>query len=429
MLQFASECCKQPHPALPSSIIATAELLEGWWKIRREVKKWRDELKFQCSAFEINIEVLLRPLIAEDAKIKSLLEEPRGPLWKDPDLEAILQKILPKSYAGFMGTIGEMVETVEKLHDALGMDKSHFQTHVAEDYHTQRVKLSLNKSTREKLFRDFGRLNKRLEDMLVSAERLERPLQNGHIPQSWMLGIRNFWHHGNCLFDLLTDAWSCHCQAFHHANLLFQYRTSSSVSFYVAFWFKRQILNVDGHFPWTWQDTKIELINDRTQTRQLALKVPSATPGISIGPAMVPVCSTPNSNESGSSTEVINAYKLSRNSLAFKSVASIENKAISQVSLSKQKASWMSMVEDPALAASPLITNLCTKIANCSSELAEYGCLQNETHRYIIRPCCESTAPPKRHMTLEALLSTSSTTKLDRLQRFQITLVLASSHF
>jgi hypothetical protein len=76
----------------------------------------------------------------------------------------------------------------------------------------------------------------------------------------------------------------------------------------------------------------------------------------------------------------------------------------------------------------PKITNLCSTIAGCSSDLPKYGCLKDEARQYLIEPLCCANKEPQKYVTLDTLLSKSSPISLSRRQRFQVALILASSH-
>lgn len=108
----------------------TAEVLEGWWKIKREYLKCMRNLKYHKLAFEENLEELLLPLIADEDKLQLLLEEPGGQAWKEQELEDMLKERMPKTYSSYLDTVEEMLETVQALEDALGMNKVHFRARV-----------------------------------------------------------------------------------------------------------------------------------------------------------------------------------------------------------------------------------------------------------------------------------------------------------
>jgi hypothetical protein len=110
-----------------------AEVLEGWWMIKCEYRKCKNNLNYHKVAFEENLEELLLPLIADEDKLQRLLNDPGGPEWKDPELEKLLKERMPKTYSSYLDTVGMMMEVVEGLDNALGMSKIHFQSRVAEN--------------------------------------------------------------------------------------------------------------------------------------------------------------------------------------------------------------------------------------------------------------------------------------------------------
>jgi hypothetical protein len=68
----------------------SAEVLESWWKIKREYQKCMRNLKYHKVAFEENLEELLLPLIVDEDKLQQLLNNP-GRLSFMGDFEDIRQ--------------------------------------------------------------------------------------------------------------------------------------------------------------------------------------------------------------------------------------------------------------------------------------------------------------------------------------------------
>jgi len=58
------------------------EMIEDWWKIKREHKKCQQNLKLQKLVFEENLEQLLPTLAQDDEQLKSLIANPGGEQWK-----------------------------------------------------------------------------------------------------------------------------------------------------------------------------------------------------------------------------------------------------------------------------------------------------------------------------------------------------------
>jgi hypothetical protein len=100
-----------------------SEPLKDWWRFRTVYKECYQNISIQKIFFEENLEQLLTPLVEDEGQLAALLEKPGGDGWKDPDLEEMLKKKMPKSYDLYLGVIEEMNDVVEKLGNGLGITK------------------------------------------------------------------------------------------------------------------------------------------------------------------------------------------------------------------------------------------------------------------------------------------------------------------
>lgn len=107
------------------------EILEDWWKIKREYKKCQQNIKIQKLVFEENLEQLLSALVHDENELKLLIADPGGDNWRDAGLEHGLKERLPRSYDIYLETIGEIKSTMESLKHALGVDVTGFQGKLA----------------------------------------------------------------------------------------------------------------------------------------------------------------------------------------------------------------------------------------------------------------------------------------------------------
>lgn len=98
------------------------EMIDDWWKIKREYKKCQQNLKLQKLVFEENLEQLLSTLTQDEDELKMLIAKPGGEMWRDADLEAGLQERLPRSYEVYLEIINEMVGVMNSLKKELGID-------------------------------------------------------------------------------------------------------------------------------------------------------------------------------------------------------------------------------------------------------------------------------------------------------------------
>lgn len=330
------------------------------------------------------------------------------------------------------------------------------------EYQTQRIRLAFNKASRQQLFTDFGAHNSRLRDILGSSDRLAGLRQARVSKSSVDAGLWKFWNHGNLLFNLLTEAWSCKCQALHHANLLLQHRPAATVNFRVVFWFKRQLAAET--YPWSWQDTSIKLLEEASTPTALSINVPSHTnahkngTALSSSPISAPALglsspgSTQGNNVAMNSKHTHKSYgksfmdKLkSHKALKTSSLVKAETKSPAMLSNLPVPAIHPNMEAKSKLKLKvafanvecqskeeapkpPKITDLCTKITSCSADLPKYGCLKGDELRYLVQPIDKAATEPQQYITLDALLSASSSNTFTRRQRLQVAVILASSH-
>ncbi len=104
------------------------EILEDWWKIKREYKKCQQNIKLQKLVFEENLEQLLSTLVYDEDELKLLIADPGGDKWRDSELEQGLKERLPRSYDIYLEIIGEIQDIMESLKHALGVDLTGFQS-------------------------------------------------------------------------------------------------------------------------------------------------------------------------------------------------------------------------------------------------------------------------------------------------------------
>lgn len=281
--------------------------------------------------------------------------------------------------------------------------------------------------------------------MLGSSDQIGE-LTRTRAPKSSTVDKRlwRFWNHGDVLYNLLLRAWSCGCRPFHHANLLLEHRAASTINFRVVFWFQAQL--TERHHPWTWQATKIELFEEQPRPALTTLKVPTPISSNGHGTESMALASPLSRFASAPQLDSLrHRDRFSKfRSKSSKSILKSTNNGVitgqtvfcevESCSPAKTKVVFIEpepLTEDIPKTeppTNPQITNLCEKIASCSTDLAEYGCLEGESNKFIIKPLCTANKDPQKYVTLESLLGSSSEIRLDRQQRLQIALILASSY-
>ncbi|OBT68139.1 hypothetical protein VE03_01611 [Pseudogymnoascus sp. 23342-1-I1] len=431
---------------------ATASVITGWWKVKAEYRKCMHDLTYYKDEFEANLQELLLPMIADDKKLKLLLEDPGGLIWKDPELNETLRRRIPTRYDSYVDTIYMLHDVIRGLNEALGTRLPHFTKRVAEEsvsspskwsltnfantalsseniqFQTQRIKQAVSKSKREELFKKFGEYNERLANILGASDRISNLTQTRSSKSIAVdKGLWKLWNHGSTLYKLLMAAWSCQCRPFHQANLLLQHRSSSTVTFQVVFWFKPQA--APRRPPWTWQSTSITLVEEPARIDANVLSAPMAFRSSNHTPSSPAI--RQNEGPKSSRESILDRWKHKPSKSSMKSNATStspkENRPLANAKVSfteSQPASFQS-VQQPAIAK---ITDLCERITCYSPELSQYGSLSGEINQYLVQPLSKADSELPKKITLESLLLGESGYILERQERLHIALVLASSY-
>jgi hypothetical protein len=157
------------------------------------------------------------------------------------------------------------------------------------EFQAQRIKFSFNKKVRNQLLDELARYNAQLRDLLASSDRLAESRGHWRNEKSAVGMLHRFWHHANSLYSILANTWRCNCQTFHNANLLLQHRTTPEIGFNILFLFGQSMAR-PGPGPWTWQETKILVVENGLQQITLGKLV---SPDNSVGCAVPPGANGP----------------------------------------------------------------------------------------------------------------------------------------
>lgn len=94
-----------------------------WWSYRKELASLRRSLDAENAQFLTTCEKLLEDLVPP-SKLKSLIDEPGGILWQDPDLDRRLRIRLQNSYSVYRNSIEDMKDAVNEFVVKLELDDS-----------------------------------------------------------------------------------------------------------------------------------------------------------------------------------------------------------------------------------------------------------------------------------------------------------------
>jgi hypothetical protein len=137
------------------------------------------------------------------------------------------------------------------------------------EFQAKRIKFSLMKGSRERLFLQFEDANKKMRNLLessdqIAAARLIRETKKG--PSAMKHKTNEFWRHAKRLHDALTKTWQCSCSN-HVANLQLQHRTRDEVEFKVLFELGPTASRA------AWRETMIKMVPSVLSTSSVGISV------------------------------------------------------------------------------------------------------------------------------------------------------------
>ncbi|KAF1936164.1 hypothetical protein EJ02DRAFT_359753 [Clathrospora elynae] len=88
------------------SYLEGAEALRDWWRIESTCHQLLSEG---------NVVRFLLALVVDEDELKTLMDDPAGQSWEDPELEQRLQERLPKSYPIFLDIIRDINALVDLM--------------------------------------------------------------------------------------------------------------------------------------------------------------------------------------------------------------------------------------------------------------------------------------------------------------------------
>ena len=95
--------------------------VKRWRSYRRELANYTREISTQRVVYLATLEQLLDGIILSDTAFASMLLDPKGPQWKDPEYEQRLKIRLAYLYQPYIDTTKFLVESLEQLRDKLGI--------------------------------------------------------------------------------------------------------------------------------------------------------------------------------------------------------------------------------------------------------------------------------------------------------------------
>jgi hypothetical protein len=137
------------------------------------------------------------------------------------------------------------------------------------EFQAKRIKFSLKRSSRERLFAQFQEANDRMRNLLESSDQIKASRMKEQMPMPLSIMNRkliDFWRHAKRLHEALSNAWQCGCSS-HEAGLQLLHRTSDKPEFDV-------MLKVGSDASQSfWASTSIKMTEASSSTPSVGVKI------------------------------------------------------------------------------------------------------------------------------------------------------------
>ncbi|KAL6897698.1 hypothetical protein GGI43DRAFT_424042 [Trichoderma evansii] len=353
----------------------TANQVGLFLQIKLEYKRWRDDLEYHKLVFTNNLRQLLLPLVLNDDKIRELLLVPGGDCWREEPVAELFEKRLGESYGLYMELAIDSDWAQKMLDDSqkTSNSKIRLKEFFARQFH--KFKLSSNGIVRKRLFEELQDYNNKLEKLLKANEEdvhllnsRNSKLESGNID----VVVCNFWKKAKSVFQALASVWACQCQQ-HGANLLLQHRLTSKADFNITL---TGFISAECEFHRVWiSEGEDKLLKDRHSKFLLPKK------------------------------------KAMKKPIEF--------------SITQSPAALASVETSPNLPTANEIVNLCATLQ--TSEASCYGYLVEKECRYNVFNISRHNREAVQSMTLDQMLRGDISPQLTRSQRYNLSLILAST--
>lgn len=264
---------------------------EIWHDTRREYQQCLNRLTYHHTKFELSLQELLLPLVADPQRVKALIADPKGTEWGDDRLDQALRRRLCGSYDSYFNIVQSLQILMESANKHLGINSPELQEIMSSDnvsspalsigkltwqanrisfklifaqehertfskrtitYEKFRIMFSNGEATRELFLTQLHNYNGMLENLLASSDRVRSLEQETRLLQGRTMllpvdtGLCEFWQHAHKVYDAVSTAWSCNCRAQHQTQLMLQHRTSDNREMRMIF---RSAPSSQGGFP------------------------------------------------------------------------------------------------------------------------------------------------------------------------------------
>ncbi|KAJ9607842.1 hypothetical protein H2200_007921 [Cladophialophora chaetospira] len=241
-------------------------------RYRRQFEEWSTRLGTQHAILLNTLEQTLDGLLEHDDDISELIQNPRGPMWKDPAFQKKLAKTLDRNYIAFIRTMADLSMLLETLSRDLGLDsadllKISWNDANAVEREVKKFKDIFSKSVYADLLSKIDNANGSLKTLVEQSHHRQENRRKHRISKKPLLKYKTARKHAAYLYNAIIRGkyWKCPCQDSHYVHLRIgpaateatdDYESTPTLpKFRVAF--QTKVLDPSGTTSWHWEEVEI----------------------------------------------------------------------------------------------------------------------------------------------------------------------------
>ncbi|KAL8966515.1 MAG: hypothetical protein Q9183_003340 [Haloplaca sp. 2 TL-2023] len=207
------------------------QTIREWRNHRLKLKDYASSLSSAKVSFSDTLEILLTDIVG-DQEYELLINEPSGPMWKNPRYEQRLRARLGRSYEVYFVTVQTLAFNLRSMCEKLSIDDDgrvawdNFGTVKRE---IERFRMIASKGVYKETIADIRRNNKELREFTHTSISLE-PSRRHRRSKRPLAELKLIRKHAASLYKVLMTekAWKCKCRSSHIASLRLEARPQTA---------------------------------------------------------------------------------------------------------------------------------------------------------------------------------------------------------
>ncbi|RMJ05137.1 hypothetical protein CDV36_014191 [Fusarium kuroshium] len=186
--------------------------LEEWWNFRLHFIEFIDDVRHEMMKYNQNLICLLDPIIADNDRLLSLVNNPNDPFWQDKTFEVHLKERLSNQTDRVFSILQNMHSLMEKLNKLLQIEGGQVPWIGTSDqkpfqWHLQRIRISFSMG-KHRTVKKLASSNQKLQEILSFSERII-PISSRRKASDPVARFEEIRQHAYCVHQALKRRWAC----------------------------------------------------------------------------------------------------------------------------------------------------------------------------------------------------------------------------